>query len=194
MPSILAGMCLIFAILGLVYEKNLYNPVTAFFGLWSVIIHAARLCLYGMYPASTNTYIIILIGIIGFLLGCIWVYFLEIFIKLERQQLHNINNRRTYQLTDSIIEEELEINYVLVYILLIMSLLYLVPNTIQIINLMRQGHTLKQIRFSFWNIDTSDLYNLRFEHSYRYMYSDYYEHNTAIAVIDLLAGKRDKSY
>ena len=75
MPSILAGMCLIFAILGLVYEKNLYNPVTAFFGLWSVIIHAAGLCLYGMYPASTNTYIIILIGIIGFLLGCIWVYF-----------------------------------------------------------------------------------------------------------------------
>lgn len=194
MPSILAGMCLIFAILGLVYEKNLYNPVTAFFGLWSVIIHAAGLCLYGMYPASTNTYIIILIGIIGFLLGCIWVYFPRKYSSnWKDSNSTNINNRRTYQLTDSIIEEELEINYVLVYILLIMSLLYLVPNTIQIINLMRQGHTLKQIRFSFWNIDTSDLYNLRFEHSYRvYVFQTIMNIIPAIAVIDLLAGKRDK--
>ena len=61
--------CAVFFIVGYLCEPKKINPVTIFFGEWTVILFLANLNLYSLIPASNYIYGYILVGCICFATG-----------------------------------------------------------------------------------------------------------------------------
>ena len=57
-------------IYGAVKYRNIVNPITLFCGLWTVILFAYLLHLFGLYDAVDAVLWSVVIGVVMFFLGC----------------------------------------------------------------------------------------------------------------------------
>ncbi|MDB8711936.1 O-antigen polymerase [Mediterraneibacter gnavus] len=62
-------LCVFSCALGIVLYKKIYNPCTVFFGLWTIFILLSSLGLYDCTIPTIDTYLILFIGLFGFLVG-----------------------------------------------------------------------------------------------------------------------------
>lgn len=70
MATLTIAVCFACAFLTWMSERNFYNPGFLMSLMWGVILSLANLRLYGLFEASSETYLVILIGIIAFNIGC----------------------------------------------------------------------------------------------------------------------------
>ena len=80
MIVVTTAILLLLLMLSVVGEKNIYNPMTVFLALWSVICFLAGLKLFGMYDYSYHAPLVILIGVVSVYLG--YVFFIIVFLSL----------------------------------------------------------------------------------------------------------------
>ena len=59
----------IICVFSAIKEKNIYNPITLFSGLWSIIFLCASMRLYGMVEYSDKALIIIASGLLSIVIG-----------------------------------------------------------------------------------------------------------------------------
>ena len=78
MLSLVLVFCLVMFIVGLIFEKKKLNPITLFFGEWTIILYLASLNLFNIISAQQSTYQIIFIGVLAFAVG---FYLYNIFSK-----------------------------------------------------------------------------------------------------------------
>lgn len=115
-------------------EKNIYNPLTIFSGMWCLIIFLANLKLYGMYDFSSKPLIIVGIGVLGFSLGY-WGIKYSIF-----------NKKYMYELDCDRTSDKYEFNYKIIYIFQIVCFLFYIWFSIQIIKKLNTGISYSMIR------------------------------------------------
>lgn len=127
MPGICAAISFIFILIAYKKYRNLINPLTAFSIVWCIIPLGAALNLYDLYSATTKTYFIIAIGILGFGIGSLFV----------------INFHEKYYFKSELYSYK--INYKVFNILLILTVIILVVGSLNSVKLLLQGYSINDI-------------------------------------------------
>ena len=109
--------------------RNSYNPMTLFFGYWSVLIFFAILHLYTFYPLSTDTFILFSVGLFSIFIGFFITGRYKFVFKKEAQY---VPKRRTY-------------NYRIFFIINILLLAFIVMRVMILLQMIASGR-------SWWNI------------------------------------------
>ncbi len=133
-------ICIFSAIAFWRIEKKIFNPVSVFCGIWAVITFLSNLQLFGLYETSENTYFLILIGIISYILG---VFISTFGIKWKKRNI-NGNNKNT-------------INYGVLYFLGIIALFFLLLQFSETIALLLQGYDMAHIRYLYTGDELNSL-------------------------------------
>lgn len=122
--------CVFFLIIGLKHEKEKINGLTIFSMLWGIIIFLSGLQLYNLHKTKDNTYAILLIGIISYGLG-------YIFIRkfLEKKKNEESNEKNNY-----------ELRYKIIYILCAVTILLYIKDFCIIFRYLIEGKSLAYIR------------------------------------------------
>ena len=172
MPIIILILCLVAAWLGYKREKNIYNPLTAFYIFWASIVALASLRLYGLQGASSRTWNVIFLGLLSFVV----FYYLT-------------DNRRVWEKKR---EKKYEFNYKILYFFCIITIIYLLIDTIEIVKILNRGYNMKDIRGMYYDAESA-----LFGSSLKYIYRTYVNRPIVhimppIAIVDFIAGKRDK--
>lgn len=95
MIVVTTAILLLLLMLSVVREKNVYNPMTIFLALWSVVCFLAGLKLFGMYDYSYHAPLVVLIGVVSVYLG--YIFGSKYKIKLPHQIKHiGIDETREY--------------------------------------------------------------------------------------------------
>lgn len=115
-------------IINCIYYKNLYNPATIFLGFWSTTFFLYTLHLYELSYMSTNALLIFMSGFLSYALGT---------FSVSKIKLHKSNKNK-----------EIMIDLKKTDILFIISFVILLFVTITNINLLRQGYSANNIRYS----------------------------------------------
>ena len=116
-------------------EKKWINPLTIFCVLWDFIVILGGLKLFGMYNYSNRTFIIILIGVLGFFLGYI------------------LAKRYRFVFNKEAIEHRKEATYeyrkLIVIILVIASIVVYAAMSVAVLSLLMKGYSTATIRESY---------------------------------------------
>lgn len=133
-------ICIIFAYIFWRIEKKVLNPVTVFCSIWTVITFLSSLELYGVYKTSDDSYFIIFIGIVSYIVGA----FLSIYgIKWKKKKL--------------ISTEKNSINYSILYFLGVLALIFLLFQFSETLSLLSQGYDMAHIRYLYTGNDLNSL-------------------------------------
>ena len=133
------------AVLSYKIEKRLYNPVTLFCGIWSLVILFAALHLYGMKEVSDYAYSIMTLGIVCFSLGS--------YIALSIRKRFRISLIRKNQPINA--SGKYSINYSVVYVVGTVVLIYLVVESIVAFFAYRSGIQMNELRSSMMGYSTT---------------------------------------
>ena len=168
-------LCILSLVYGLFKYKNLHNPCSIFFLIWGILSFLSSFGFYGANTPNQNTYIIIFIGLFSFLMGSILVGYIKI----------------NTSLSDS--NEEFSINYKLIIILHFITIVFLIYQSITVITLLRNGFTLKNIRY----MSTDTGYNMLRSSNFIVLVQNFIVTPTvylsiAVVPIDIFKGNRSK--
>lgn len=110
---------LVFAtVFGICKCKNIYNPITLFFGYWTCLILLAILHLYNFYELSTSTFFLLFIGLLSVFLG--------IFVGGKKRIVirHNsVNLKYTYNTDIMILINSLILIFIVIRVLVLLELI-----------------------------------------------------------------------
>ena len=183
MRIILILFCLFAALVGYRMEKNIYNPITSFFAYWFLVF---CLLIYGEHYFEVNqtsgrAYLIILIGLISYFAGCIFVIYFNSRIRSSE------NGILLYD-TDS------SLRYNLIYVIYGLVLIYLLYNSITTIRLLVSGNSLADIRKLYtdregYNVVRKSSLNLVFKN---FISTPVVYLSLPIAVVEFFSGSKDK--
>ncbi|ARD94856.1 O-antigen polymerase [Lactococcus lactis] len=113
----------LFAISALLLEKNVFNPITIFCGLWAIIVFLSSLNLYTLNIASDETYSWILTGVISFTIGyCVYKVGKTTFKIKDSSNLNLIQMK----------QKNKKIRYHLLYSLSILCIIYIFYSMIKL--------------------------------------------------------------
>lgn len=130
-------ICIAFVIMGYFFEKKMIiNPITVFCGIWSIVLSFSILGFYTMPQATDNTYKVILVGTICFVMG---YYF-------DKKVLH-VTHFKIGKHSRNYYDKKFEAipRYQLLYVLLIICIFYA---AISFVGILR-------------NVETFNLYNVQ---------------------------------
>ncbi len=174
-------MAVLVAIILTTREKKIFNPSFLFCIIWFMVICISTTGLYGLYVPSQYAYIIIFVGIVGFFLGTA--------IKLKSKKRNVLDKKLTWKMLPDI-EKSYTINYPIVYLFLICSLLVILPDAIVSIKYILSGKSLGEIHHMF--ITSYDTYYASGTGTWMYYVFLYPTITSAsiLAAYDLWLGKR----
>lgn len=144
MLYLFCGIVFIIGLIAIKTEKKIFNPLTLFCVMWSSIIFLSTLQLYSLYNGDNKTYRLMMMGIATFIIG---YYLAKLLIGNKRLA---IKKKRK-----SVVEYRL--NYQLLYILLIISLLFYLKDLITVFSRLVTGGSLADIQALVQGTD--NLYN-----------------------------------
>lgn len=134
MPVIIIALCLFVTLFSWTKERNLYNPLVLFFGLWGIIVFGASLHLFGLFKANDMVYIIIFIGLLSYLLG-----YCAVMVKRNKWNIETS--------TKHPIIKEYIINEKVFYTLGLISLFIIWKTALPNINLLLSGSNFYDMRY-----------------------------------------------
>lgn len=126
--------CAVFFVVGYLCEPQKINPVTIFFGEWTVILFLANLNLYSIIPASNYIYGYILVGCICFAIG----FYL---VRIQPFRIVFYTNGKKLGNTFSG-----DLNKKVVYPIIVVTIIFLLIDSAQSIVSLVQGNSLEVIR------------------------------------------------
>lgn len=115
----------IFLVFSIFKEKNVYNPLTLFLLLWTMICLLASLQLFGMYKYSYKAPLIILIGVSA--IYCGYLSGKKYKIKMKKIPLIGIEENASYELRRNLLSMLL-VGAILVYITMAVSVIALLAS------------------------------------------------------------------
>lgn len=160
-------------------DRFLMNPITVMFGIWAILIPLSSIYAYEVPPPSDKCLIIIFVGLMGYLLGNVFS-----------------NSKCSFAVNGHIMnqpETEYGFNYKILYVLYIISFVYLLSSAYVAITLMMKGYGLDYIRELVTAEGTNEIRS-----SYlSILIKNFIATPTvylalAILPIDMIMGKRDK--
>ncbi|HHY83211.1 MAG TPA: oligosaccharide repeat unit polymerase [Clostridiales bacterium] len=166
---------------GYIIEKNIYNPVTCFFVYWAGVMSLLFLGDYfGANKTSTRAFLLILTGLVSYFAGCALVSRYKGNLGLSA-----VSNNRNY---------EYVLRYKLLYIIYGVVLLYLLYNSITIIQLLMSGDSLAEVRKLYTNREE---YNIIRKSALNVVFKSYVSTpviylSLPLAVVDFFDGRKDK--
>lgn len=133
-----ALVCAVVCLCAYALEGNVYNPVFLMSGLWSIIMCLANMKLYGMFGASSLTYILIALGIVCFAVGA----------AINKQKYYVLGEKGRQRLQKYARSEgNNEINYRLLHLLCVLSVVVMIYPAVQSMKqLILYGITMNDIR------------------------------------------------
>lgn len=134
MEKIALCVCTIFFIIGYISEPKKLNPITIFFGEWTIILFLTGLKLYSIIPASDYIYQYILVGCISFGIGFYVTKFKKVEIITPSKKI-NVNEKKI-----------VELNKPILYTLIGITILFLIIDSATSVIALIQGNTLQVIR------------------------------------------------
>lgn len=155
MPVIICALCVLVIYISWTKEKNIYNPLVLFFGLWLIIVFGASLRLFGLYKGENIVYIIIFVGLIFYLFG--------FGIAMLRENMINPIWKSNYK-ENNIINGEYIINEKVFYTIGLVSMFIIWKTAIPTINLLLSGISLYDVRYVFIDSIMQSQNNLLFSY------------------------------
>ena len=130
MANLSIFFCGVFTIFGLFFEKKWLNPITIFFGEWTIIIFLSNLNLFNLNHASNEIYFLILLGCIFYAIG----YYLVKYINLKHldNTIKYVNNYK--------------INKKMVYTLVVITFLFFAIDFSKSVIFLAEGYGLNYLR------------------------------------------------
>lgn len=135
-----------------IIEKKIYNLLTGYCFFWVLIMMLAELRLFGMYDYSDKAYSLILIGSIGYAIGY-WLFrFSGIRYTFPKKKIHETDLNYDYE----------EINYKLIYFLVIVALIFYSFMTIKVLLMFNEGYSYYIIRRMYQGYENNPFFNSTF--------------------------------
>ena len=131
-----------FIVLYLIIERDFINPIIIFCSIWGISLILSSLRLYNMTEISEKAIYIILLGSISFITGAS-LYFIYISKLKEKIELKNDNNSKKIYIEN--------INFNLINIILIISIIFILPLVIKVTMLLMQGVNYSEIRSMYYS-------------------------------------------
>lgn len=122
---------ILFFVIAFLTEPRKLNPLTIFLFEWIVIVILSRYHLFGLYKTSENTFFLIFLGTIMYVLG---FYTMKLLFKLFEKSNYSLNKPRYV------------INYKIVKVLSIVTLVYFSLDFFNSLVHLLQGQSLNYIR------------------------------------------------
>lgn len=116
------------------------------FALWGTILPFSALGIYGTNIPSVKLYVVIMIGLLGYLIGAMLGHRIEFVIDKKNTNI-------------SVNSIKYEFNYTLLYILGIISMIYYIIQAAIVINLLRHGYTFFYIRYLYTSEEDTILHS-----------------------------------
>lgn len=135
--------CLAVAVFSAIREKDVVNPLTLFFGFWFALTALAAMRLYGLFEASARAYLVIVLGLGGFLLG-------YVLVRLVMGRFDGRRRAKAAGTSPMLAADRYRLNYPLLYVLYGIVLAYLVYRAVTVVGLLKSGHTLSMIRDAYF--------------------------------------------
>lgn len=142
MPVIMGFLCLIIAVYGYCSTKYLFNPISAMFFMWALILPFSHWGFYDTVVPSDRVYIVIAIGLVAFFIGTL------IGTKPVKNKFGSLNNLKGHKY---------KFNYTLLYILGAITLVYYASQIIIVLRLLVSGYDYEYIRALSIATDTNVL-------------------------------------
>lgn len=124
--------CILMILSGYRLERNFYNPLVMFFGVFGLMILLSSLHLYNIFKTSQEVYSIIFIGLLSFTIGYFYFFF-------TKKKFYNENKVTT--------DTEV-LNRKLVYIIYLLVIVFLLYRVIGVYQLLSQGYTYSYLRIN----------------------------------------------
>ena len=131
MAVLIGIVCLEVAFYGYNRTRCIFNPITAMFTVWAIILFFSCWGFYGTVIPSDKVYIIIAIGLLGFLIGCVYG------LKEVEYRLGRISTSNIY---------EYKFNYKLLHIFCLIAIIYYVSQLAIVIRLLKAGYDYTYVR------------------------------------------------
>lgn len=131
MPVLIGFLCLVIAFYGYYNTRYLFNPISAMFLMWGLILPFSCWGFYDTVVPSDRVYIIIAIGLTAFLIGTL------IGIKPVEYTFGRLNSSKVHQY---------KFNYALLYILGAITLIYYGSQIVIVLRMLSVGYDYKYIR------------------------------------------------
>ncbi|WP_339266763.1 O-antigen polymerase [Paenibacillus sp. FSL R5-0470] len=174
MAAFIAFTCIVISIISSRMQRSVINPLTIIFVFFSLMIGLASMGLYNLYDVRDDTYIVMIVGLLGFLIG--YVVISVVFPK----------KRNAYLVT----ENRYEFKYDTLYFLYFVTIVYMLYRGFSVIILLTQGYTLGEVRGAFTSeVLGSSVWAVIYEN---YVNKAIIFMFIPIAAIDFFAGKKDK--
>ena len=164
--------------MGIKSQKDLFNPIVLFFGLWGIITLLSSLHLFGLKEASNKAYIIILVGLLGFLSGFLLI---QLLCKKTNIKRFSLISNNVY-----------EINYNVMYVLLLISIIYTSFRVYRTFSLLAEGYGLFKVRLLSFEPINRSLIGLLDYYFRSYFIKGIVYICVIVAAVDYFAGKKDK--
>lgn len=119
-------------------EKNIYNPISILTGLWSLVFLFSALRLYGMIEYNNRSVVILFIGIVCIILGFLLTK--KIFSLKQDKINKKIEKKHDYKY-----------NIVLIRAILIVSVIFLIPFVIYVVDVLKNGVPYNNIRTLYYS-------------------------------------------
>lgn len=181
--------CLFLMIFGKITEKKIFNPITMFYALWSIILGLSSLRLFNLLEARSEIYWLIFIGLISFAIG---YYFYKFYKIVLRKNSYVSKNESDYLRTTSIIEYEL--NYKLVYFIAFICIIFYLKELRHVLQYLLSGKSLAYIR-ALAQDSSSVIYTSKskIETALKILcITPFSQALQTIVAVDLIFGKKDK--
>lgn len=133
------------ALLGRLLNRKWYNPASVFSLYWIVLSVISMIGAFGFNVPSDKTFLIISLSIISFGVGAM--------CNVLSPKIQIIFGEKTHREQNNY---DFEINYRVIYILSIITILYLLLRSFTTIRLLLQGQSLDVIREIYFNDDNID--------------------------------------
>lgn len=131
MPVLLGVLCIVIALYGYNKTKYVFNPITAMFIMWGLILPFSCWGLYDTVVPSDKVYFIITIGLVAYLIGTM---------------LGTKPVEYSLGILKTSIVREYKFNYYLIYILFLVSAVYYLFQLVIVVGLLRSGFDYTYIR------------------------------------------------
>lgn len=131
MPVLMGLICLLIAFWGYRRTKYIFNPITAMFFMWGLILPFSCWGFYDTVVPSDTVYLIIGIGLIAYIIGTLYG------MKPVKYRLGKINK---------VEYKEYKMNYMLFYVLSAIAIIYYASQLVLVIGLLRSGYDYNYIR------------------------------------------------
>jgi oligosaccharide repeat unit polymerase len=136
--TIIILLCITVILFSWTREKNIYNPLMLFFGLWAIVVFGDSLHLFGLYKADNIIYFIFFIGLLSYLFG----YYI---IMLKQNTNHiNVKNERSNDHKDN---EKFIINEKSFFVLGFLTLFIIWKTALPTVLLLLSGVSFYDVRY-----------------------------------------------